>query len=87
MSSGVVPPTGGLPIGAVVMRDKVAAAMALGDHGSTFAGNPLVAQVGRRHLRGQVLAWYAQPLALCQNLVPYVVYRLRCQSPTWAHLE
>lgn len=36
---------GGLPIGAVVMTDAVAAVMAPGDHGSTFAGNPLVAEV------------------------------------------
>jgi acetylornithine aminotransferase len=33
---------GGLPIGAVLMRQHVADAMAPGDHGSTFAGNPLV---------------------------------------------
>lgn len=38
---------GGLPIGAVVMKEKVAQAMAPGDHGSTFAGNPLVAEVMR----------------------------------------
>lgn len=33
---------GGLPIGAVLLREHVAAVMAPGDHGSTFAGNPLV---------------------------------------------
>lgn len=33
---------GGLPIGAVLLREKVAEVMAPGDHGSTFAGNPLV---------------------------------------------
>ncbi|MGP1585302.1 MAG: acetylornithine transaminase [Schwartzia sp. (in: firmicutes)] len=32
---------GGVPIGAFVASDKVAAAFALGDHGSTFGGNPL----------------------------------------------
>ena len=36
------PLAGGLPIGAVVMRDEVAAAIGPGDHGSTFAGGPLV---------------------------------------------
>ena len=35
-------PAGGLPIGAVLLRQHVADAMAPGDHGSTFAGNPLV---------------------------------------------
>ncbi|CAI5533084.1 unnamed protein product [Closterium sp. Naga37s-1] len=36
------PLAGGLPIGAVLVTNQVAAAMAPGDHGSTFAGNPLV---------------------------------------------
>jgi len=36
------PLAGGLPIGAVLMTDKVAAAIKPGDHGSTFAGAPLV---------------------------------------------
>jgi acetylornithine/succinyldiaminopimelate/putrescine aminotransferase len=33
---------GGLPIGAVIVKQHVADAIAPGDHGSTFAGNPLV---------------------------------------------
>ena len=32
---------GGVPIGAFIASDKVAAAFGLGDHGSTFGGNPL----------------------------------------------
>jgi hypothetical protein len=36
------PLAGGLPIGAVLMKQHVADVMAPGDHGSTFAGNPLV---------------------------------------------
>ncbi|EEF31916.1 acetylornithine aminotransferase, putative [Ricinus communis] len=36
------PLAGGLPIGAVLMSEKVAAAMKYGEHGSTFAGGPLV---------------------------------------------
>ncbi|KAI8463298.1 MAG: acetylornithine aminotransferase [Monoraphidium minutum] len=36
------PLAGGLPIGAVLLAQKVADAMKPGDHGSTFAGNPLV---------------------------------------------
>lgn len=36
------PLAGGLPVGAVLMRQAVADAMKPGDHGSTFAGNPLV---------------------------------------------
>ncbi|PSC75723.1 acetylornithine aminotransferase [Micractinium conductrix] len=36
------PLAGGLPIGAVLLKEHVATVMAPGDHGSTFAGNPLV---------------------------------------------
>ncbi|GMH40076.1 hypothetical protein BSKO_07980 [Bryopsis sp. KO-2023] len=36
------PLAGGLPIGAVLVTDAVNAVMAPGDHGSTFAGGPLV---------------------------------------------
>jgi acetylornithine/succinyldiaminopimelate/putrescine aminotransferase len=37
------PLAGGLPIGAALLTEKVAAAVAPGDHGSTFAGGPLIA--------------------------------------------
>lgn len=36
------PLAGGLPIGAVLLTQRVADVMSPGDHGSTFAGNPLV---------------------------------------------
>ncbi|KAJ9178967.1 hypothetical protein P3X46_010806 [Hevea brasiliensis] len=36
------PLAGGLPIGAALMSERVAAAMKFGEHGSTFAGGPLV---------------------------------------------
>lgn len=36
------PLAGGLPIGAVLVTEKVASAINFGDHGSTFAGSPLV---------------------------------------------
>ncbi len=37
---------GGFPIGAVLMRRKVASCMTPGTHGSTFGGNPLAMSVG-----------------------------------------
>ena len=37
------PLAGGLPIGAVLVTDAVSSAIAPGDHGTTFGGNPLVA--------------------------------------------
>lgn len=36
------PLAGGLPIGATLVTERVASAIAHGDHGSTFAGSPLV---------------------------------------------
>jgi len=39
------PLANGLPIGAVLMREAVATALQPGDHGSTFAGGPLVTAV------------------------------------------
>jgi acetylornithine/N-succinyldiaminopimelate aminotransferase len=36
---------GGLPIGAVLMTEKVASQISVGDHGSTFAGGPFVTAV------------------------------------------
>lgn len=39
------PLAAGLPIGAVLVREKVAAALKPGDHGSTFAGGPLITHV------------------------------------------
>ncbi|CAA2978006.1 acetylornithine aminotransferase, mitochondrial [Olea europaea subsp. europaea] len=36
------PLAGGLPIGAVLVTEKVARAINFGDHGSTFAGSPLI---------------------------------------------
>ena len=41
-SEPFLPTAGGLPIGAVLVKQKIADVMAPGDHGSTFAGNPLV---------------------------------------------
>ena len=39
---------GGFPIGAVLMNKKVASAMTVGSHGSTFGGNPLAMKIGNK---------------------------------------
>ena len=44
------PLAGGLPMGAVLMREEIAAAIQPGDHGSTFGGGPVVAAVARHVL-------------------------------------
>jgi acetylornithine/succinyldiaminopimelate/putrescine aminotransferase len=38
---------GGLPLGAVLMRDELGAGIVQGDHGSTFGGNPVAAAAAR----------------------------------------
>ncbi len=45
------PLAGGLPIGAVLMRQAVADSIHIGDHGTTFGGNPLATAVGGVVLR------------------------------------
>lgn len=42
---------GGLPIGAALVADRVASLLEPGDHGSTFAANPLICAVARAVLR------------------------------------
>jgi acetylornithine/N-succinyldiaminopimelate aminotransferase len=37
------PLAGGLPMGAILVRENLASAMKVGDHGSTFGGNPVAA--------------------------------------------
>jgi predicted acetylornithine/succinylornithine family transaminase len=45
------PLAGGLPIGAVLMRQAVADCIHVGDHGTTFGGNPLVTAAGAAVVR------------------------------------
>ncbi len=42
---------GGLPIGAILAKDNIAAAFTPGDHGSTFGGNPFVCAVSKEVVR------------------------------------
>jgi len=45
------PLAGGLPIGAILVTEKVASALQPGDHGTTFAGGPLVTSAAKVVLR------------------------------------
>ena len=55
------PLAAGLPIGAILMRQRVADTIHKGDHGSTFAGGPMVTHVAH-HVVGRV----AQPEFLAE---------------------
>src|SRR6266850_435068 len=61
------PLAGGLPMGAVLVTNAVAAALKPGDHATTFGGGPLVAGAPRvREVRGRGLMWgleLAEPAA------------------------
>lgn len=67
------PLAGGLPIGAVLVTESIAEAIHPGDHGSTFAGGPLVASVALA-----VLERVAQPdfLAHVREVGGYLKERL-----------
>jgi len=45
------PLAGGLPMGAVLLTEKIAAALGPGDHATTFGGGPLVATVALEVLK------------------------------------
>lgn len=55
------PLAGGLPIGAILVRQRVADVMHKGDHGSTFAGGPFVT-----HVAQHVVQRVAQPEFLAE---------------------
>lgn len=67
------PLAGGLPIGAILVRQKIADVMQPGDHGSTFAGGPLVTSVAK-----VVLEKVSQPefLAQVNEVGEYLMERL-----------
>lgn len=67
------PLAGGLPIGAVLLTETVAAAMHAGEHGSTFAGGPVITTVAM-----EVLNRVSQPefLTHVNKMGAYLVNRL-----------
>jgi acetylornithine/N-succinyldiaminopimelate aminotransferase len=67
------PLAGGLPVGAILMTEEVASHMHPGDHGSTFAGGPLVTSVAKT-----VLERVSQPefLAHVTEVGDYLMERL-----------
>ncbi|MCB9449982.1 MAG: aspartate aminotransferase family protein [Anaerolineaceae bacterium] len=67
------PLAGGLPIGAILLTEAVASAMHPGEHGTTFAGGPLVTSVAN-----VVLDRISQPafLAHVREVGDYLVERL-----------
>lgn len=70
---------GGLPIGVTLLTDRVAAALAPGDHGSTFAGGPVVCRAAL-----EVLARVSDPafLAHVRAMSALLLERLRAlESP------
>lgn len=67
------PLAGGMPIGAILMTEAVASAMHAGEHGSTFAGGPLVTGVAK-----VVLNRVSQPefLSHVSEVGDYLIERL-----------
>lgn len=67
------PLAGGLPVGAILMTEEIASHMHPGDHGSTFAGGPLVTSVAK-----MVVERVSQPefLAHVTEVGDYLMERL-----------
>jgi acetylornithine/N-succinyldiaminopimelate aminotransferase len=66
---------GGLPLGAVLMRGEIAASIHVGDHGSTFGGNPVACAAGRA-----VLAELLKPGFLEDVRARAAVLRMRLEE-------
>jgi predicted acetylornithine/succinylornithine family transaminase len=71
------PLAGGLPIGALLATERVAAALTYGDHGSTFAGGPLITAVAN-HVFARISA--PEFLAHVRRVGSYLKARLRALS-------
>ncbi len=79
---------GGLPIGAILMRQKVAQTIHIGDHGTTFGGGPFVTAVAQtvfrkiadpaflNHVR-EVGDYLGEALAELQASRPHIVLEVR----------
>lgn len=76
------PLAGGLPIGALLATEPVAAALSYGDHGSTFAGSPLITAVAN-HVFDRLSA--AEFLAQVRRVGGYLKARL--QAINSAHIK
>ena len=67
------PLAGGLPIGAILVTDEVAAAMQPGDHGSTFSGGAVVMRAGEMVLNRVLSAGFLERVA---EMGDYLLERL-----------
>src|SRR4029453_11068870 len=54
---------GGLPLGAVLLRDELAGGIAVGDHGSTFGGNPVAAAAAPAGIEGLTAEGFVEEVA------------------------
>jgi len=64
----------GMPIGALLATDKVAAAFNPGDHGSTFGGNPLATAAGTATMEALLEGGFI--LDQCRRMGSYLLKRL-----------
>lgn len=76
------PLAGGLPIGATLVSQRIADAIQVGDHGSTFAGGPLVCAAANAVL-GRILE--PELLHAVEANGQFLVDRLRASG--WPHIE
>lgn len=81
------PLAGGLPIGAVLMKEKVAAVMQPGDHGSTFAGGPLIANVALHCVQRVMQKEFLQSALRSSSLLRSSLWARRRAGQAHAHAQ
>jgi len=92
MAKGIA---GGFPFGAVAVNDKVAAKLAMGDHGGTYNGNPLGCAVAasvisfmqKNNIEENVKiqgSLFEKHLITLKNKFPFLINTVRGKGLLWA---
>jgi acetylornithine/N-succinyldiaminopimelate aminotransferase len=68
---------GGLPLGAVLMRDELCSSIVVGDHGSTFGGNPVACAASLAVLDGLAEPGFVESVAAKGELLRKGLERLK----------
>jgi acetylornithine/succinyldiaminopimelate/putrescine aminotransferase len=75
------PLAGGLPMGAVLLKEEIAAALKPGDHATTFGGGPLVASVALEVVRTVAAAEFLESVRAKGERLGALLERLRERRP------
>jgi acetylornithine/succinyldiaminopimelate/putrescine aminotransferase len=74
---------GGIPFGAVLVREKIAFCLKVGDHGNTTGGSPLAAKLGSIVLKELLKPDFLQQVRSSAELLKEHLLRLKIQFPQY----